>query len=221
MEVGGKKVLVIGAGVSGVAAARFLAARGAVVALNDRKDLADWSDEALALKAEGVGLLAGEVPTWLLDQVELVVLSPGVPTQSISVRYAERAGAEVIGEVELAWRYLRGRVVGITGTNGKTTTTSLVGELLTGAGLPTQVGGNIGTPLVSLVETSREDGWTVVELSSYQLETIKEFHPQGGGRFESDAGSHGPLRVSDGLRRGEAPHLPQSDGRRRGDLERR
>jgi UDP-N-acetylmuramoylalanine--D-glutamate ligase len=178
MELDGKKVLVIGAGRSGVAAARFMAARGALVVLNDRKEFIDWSNDALALKGEGVvKLLAGDVPSWLLDQIELVVVSPGVPTKGIPVRYAERAGAEVIGEIELAWRFLRGRVVGITGTNGKTTTTTLVGELLRDAGLPVQVGGNIGTPLVSLVETSREDGWTVVELSSYQLETIKEFRP--------------------------------------------
>ncbi|HEX8501198.1 MAG TPA: UDP-N-acetylmuramoyl-L-alanine--D-glutamate ligase [Pyrinomonadaceae bacterium] len=178
MELDGKKVLVIGAGRSGVAAARFLAARGALVVLNDRKEFIDWSNEALALKGEGVvKLLAGDVPSWLLDQIELVVVSPGVPTKGIPVRYAERAGAEVVGEIELAWRFLRGRVVGITGTNGKTTTTTLVGELLKDAGLPVQVGGNIGTPLVSLVETSREDGWTVVELSSYQLETVRTFRP--------------------------------------------
>ena len=177
MEVEGKKVLVLGAGRSGVAAARFLAARGAVVALNDRKALIDWPNEALHLKADGVGLMAGEVPSWLLDQIELVVLSPGVPANSIPVRYAERAGAEVIGEVELAFRFLKGRVVGITGTNGKTTTTALIGELLKDAGLPTQVGGNIGTPLISLTDESRDDGWTVVELSSYQLETTKEFRP--------------------------------------------
>src|SRR5919202_3461758 len=178
MELDGKKVLVIGAGRSGVAAARFCAARGALVVLNDRKEFIDWSNDALALKGEGVvKLLAGDVPSWLLDQIELVVISPGVPSKSIPVRYAERAGAEVIGEIELAWRFLRGRVVGITGTNGKTTTTTLIGELLKDAGVPVQVGGNIGTPLVSLVESSREDGWTVVELSSYQLETIKEFRP--------------------------------------------
>ena len=178
MELDGKKVLVIGAGRSGVASARFLAARGALVVLNDRKEFIDWSNDALALKGEGVvKLLAGDVPSWLLDQIELVVVSPGVPTKGIPIRYAERAGAEVIGEIELAWRFLRGRVVGITGTNGKTTTTTLVGELLKDAGIPVQVGGNIGTPLVSLVDSSREDGWTVVELSSYQLETIKEFRP--------------------------------------------
>jgi UDP-N-acetylmuramoylalanine--D-glutamate ligase len=177
VELSGKKVLVIGAARSGIAAARFLAARGATVALNDRKAIEEWTDEARALKAEGVGLLAGDVPMWLMDQIELVVVSPGVPAKNIPVRYMERAGAEVIGEVELAARHLRGRIVAITGTNGKTTTTALVTELLRGAGLPVQVGGNIGTPLISLVESSREDGWTVAEVSSYQLETIADFHP--------------------------------------------
>ena len=177
MELSGKKVLVIGAARSGVAAARFMAARGATVALNDRKPIEEWTEEARALKAEGVGLIAGDAPMWLMDQIELVVTSPGVPPKNIPVRYMERAGAEVIGEVELAARHLRGRICAITGTNGKTTTTTLVAELLRGAGLPVQVGGNIGTPLVSLVGASREDGWTVVEVSSYQLETIVEFHP--------------------------------------------
>ncbi len=167
----------MGAARSGIACAKFLAARGATVALSDVQPLEKWTVEALALKSEGVGCLAGEVPGWLLDNLDLVVISPGVPTKAIPLRYAERAGAEVIGEVELASRYLKGRIVAITGTNGKTTTTSLIGELLKDAGMPTQVGGNIGTPLISLVESSRDDGWTVVELSSFQLETIKEFHP--------------------------------------------
>lgn len=177
MEVASKKVLVIGAARSGIACAKFLAARGAIVALNDQKPLEKWSAEALALKGQGVGCVPGEIPGWLLDHSELVVLSPGVPTKSIPVRYAERAGAEIIGEVELASRYLKGRMVAITGTNGKTTTTALIGEMLKDAGLPVQVGGNIGTPLISLVESSTDDGWTVAELSSFQLETIKEFHP--------------------------------------------
>ncbi|MGH9881686.1 MAG: UDP-N-acetylmuramoyl-L-alanine--D-glutamate ligase [Pyrinomonadaceae bacterium] len=177
MEVAGKKVLVIGAARSGIACAKFLAARGATVALNDRKPIENWSAEAVALKAEGIGCLPGEVPGWLLDQLDLVVVSPGVPAKSIPVRYAERAGAEVLGEIELASRYLKGRIVGITGSNGKTTTTTLIGQLLQKAGLVVQVGGNIGKPLVSLVESSRENGWTVIELSSFQLETIREFHP--------------------------------------------
>ncbi|MEJ7711654.1 MAG: hypothetical protein WKF84_17740 [Pyrinomonadaceae bacterium] len=91
MNIEGKKVLVIGAAQSGIAASRFLAARGATVALNDRKPLREWSAEALELKAEGVGCLGEDVPSWLLDQIELVVLSPGVPSSIIPVRYAARA----------------------------------------------------------------------------------------------------------------------------------
>jgi UDP-N-acetylmuramoylalanine--D-glutamate ligase len=177
VNLSGKKVLVMGAARSGIACTRFLHARGATVALNDRKLLEEWSAEALALKTDGIGLLPGEAPGWLLDQIDLLVISPGVPTKAIPIRYAERAGAEVIGEVELAYRFLQGRIVAITGSNGKTTTTSLVGQLLREAGLKVQVGGNIGKPLISMVESSSPDGWTVAELSSFQLETIKDFHP--------------------------------------------
>jgi len=177
MDVAGKKVLVVGAARSGIASALFLTARDAVVALNDQKPIEKWSEAALALKEKGIGLVPGEVPTWLLDQVDLVVVSPGVPTNSIPLRYAERAGAEVIGEIELASRYLKGRMVAITGSNGKTTTTSLIGELLRDAGVTVQVGGNIGKPLIGLVESSHDDGWTVVEVSSFQLETIRQFRP--------------------------------------------
>jgi UDP-N-acetylmuramoylalanine--D-glutamate ligase len=173
-----KKVLIIGAARSGIAAAKFLLGQGATVALSDRKPLDQWSPEALALKESGVGLLPGDPPGWLLDRIELVVVSPGVPANSIPIRYAERAGAEVIGEVELAARYLKGRIVAITGSNGKTTTTSLIGELLRDAGLPhVQVGGNIGKPLISMIDDSRDDGWTVAELSSFQLETTRTFRP--------------------------------------------
>jgi len=177
LDVTGRKVLIIGAARSGIACAKFLATRGAIVALNDQKPFEKWSSEAQALKDEGIGCITGELPGWLLDNIELVVVSPGVPSKSIPIRYAERAGAEVIGEVELASRYLKGRIVGITGSNGKTTTTALIGELLKDAGLKVQVGGNIGTPLISLVASSVAEGWTVVELSSFQLETIKDFHP--------------------------------------------
>jgi len=177
MNVVGKKILVMGAARSGIACARFLLARGATVAVNDAQPIEKWSADALALKSEGAGCIAGDLPGWLLDQIDLVVISPGVPTRAIPLRYAERAGAEVIGEVELASRYLKGRIVAITGSNGKTTTTSLIAELLKDAGLQTLVGGNIGTPLISLVESSSDGGWTVVEMSSFQLETIKEFHP--------------------------------------------
>jgi len=177
MDLAGKKVLIIGAARSGIAAAQFLTARGAIVALNDQKPLDKWSEQALALKETGVGLLPGEPPTWLLDQLDVVVVSPGVPANIIPIRYAERAGAEVIGEIELAYRFLKGKVVAITGSNGKTTTTSLIGELLKDSVFKVQVGGNIGKALISLVDTSSDDGWTVAELSSFQLETIRDFRP--------------------------------------------
>src|SRR2546425_3033328 len=177
MEIAGRKALVIGAARSGIASARFLAQRGATVALDDRKPLSEWPQGALDLKTEGVGLIEGDPPSWLLDQIDLLVVSPGVPTKAIPIRYAARRGVEVIGEIELASRFLRGRIAAITGTNGKTTTTTLIGQMLKDGGLNVQVGGNIGTPLISVIDTSSDDGWTVVEVSSFQLETIVDFHP--------------------------------------------
>jgi UDP-N-acetylmuramoylalanine--D-glutamate ligase len=178
MQIEGRKALVLGAARSGIASAKFLAERGATVALHDRKPVEEWSEAARALKeSHRVGLISGQLPSWLLDQIDLVVISPGVPTNTIPARYVDRKDGEVIGEAELAYRFLRGRLVGITGSNGKTTTTTLVGELLQDAGIPVQVGGNIGTPLLDLTASSRDDGWTVAELSSFQLETIKDLHP--------------------------------------------
>ncbi len=177
MEIEGRKTLVLGAGKSGIASARFLAKRGATVALHDRKPIEDWTEEARSLKSEKIGLIDGQIPSWLLDQIDLVVISPGVPTNIVPARYVDRKDGEVIGEVELAYRFTKGRIVGVTGSNGKTTTTTLIGEILKDAGIETQVGGNIGTPLVDLAETSTDETWTVCELSSFQLETIKTFRP--------------------------------------------
>ncbi len=156
---------------------KFLAERGAVVALHDRKPVEEWSEAARSLKeSSGIGLIGGDLPSWLLDQIDLVVISPGVPTNSIPARYVDRKDGEVIGEVELAFRFMKGRIVAITGSNGKTTTTTLIGEILKDGGVKTLVGGNIGTPLVELATQTDDDTWTVVELSSFQLETIKDFH---------------------------------------------
>ncbi len=177
MELQGRKTLVLGAGKSGIASAEFLVKRGATVALYDKKPVAEWTEAARSLKNEKIGLLDGQIPSWLLDQIDLVVISPGVPTNTIPSRYVERKNGEVIGEVELAYRFLKGKIIGITGSNGKTTTTSLIYELLKNTGIETQVGGNIGTPLISLTETSTDETWTVCELSSFQLETIKDFRP--------------------------------------------
>lgn len=177
MQIKERKTLVLGAGKSGVASAKFLAERGAVVALHDKKPVEEFSDAAKALKEEsGVALIGGDLPSWLLDQIDLVVISPGVPTNSIPARYVDRKDGEVIGEVELAFRFMKGRIIGITGSNGKTTTTTLIGEILRDGGVKTLVGGNIGTPLIELATQTDDDTWTVVELSSFQLETIKDFH---------------------------------------------
>lgn len=181
MNIKGRKSLVLGAGKSGIESARFLAEHGATVALHDKKPVEEWQETARSLKtSHNVGLISGDMPSWLLDQIDLVVISPGVPTNTIPARYVDRKDGEVIGEIELAYRFLKGRVVGITGSNGKTTTTALIGELLKNSGIATQVGGNIGTPLLSLTATSTDDGWTVVELSSFQLETIVDFRPNVG-----------------------------------------
>ena len=167
MEIDGRKALVLGAGKSGIASAKFLAERGAVVALHDKKPVDEWTEIARSLKkTNNVGLLSGQIPSWLLDQIDLVVISPGVPTNTIPARYVDRKDGEVIGEVELAYRFMKGRIVGVTGSNGKTTTTTLIGELLKNAEIKTQVGGNIGTPLLSLAESSTDEAWTVAELSS-------------------------------------------------------
>ena len=178
MQIEGRKTLVLGAGKSGITSAKFLAERGAVVALHDKKEVENWSEEARSVKeTHNVGMIGGQLPSWLLDQIDLVVISPGVPTNTIPARYVDRKDGEVIGEVELAYRFMKGRIVGITGSNGKTTTTTLVCELLKNSGIETQVGGNIGTALITLTETSTENSWTVCELSSFQLETIIDFRP--------------------------------------------
>jgi UDP-N-acetylmuramoylalanine--D-glutamate ligase len=179
MEVAGKKVLVVGVARSGLAAARLLAAHGARVTANDRKAEADLMASASQLAGEvgrlqtlGVNFVFGSHPEELFLNADLIVLSPGVPPGIAPLGRARRAGIEIISEPELAGRFLRGRMIGITGSNGKTTTTTLVGELMRAAGAEVIVGGNIGTPLTRLVEKSHDRTWTVAELSSFQLETI-------------------------------------------------
>ena len=172
MNVAGKNILVVGLARSGVAAAEFLLSRGARVVVNDAKPESELKGVD-GLRAKGAEVVAGSHPPELFEKSEMIVVSPGVPLALEPFRRARAAGAQVISEVELAARFLRGRLIGVTGSNGKTTTTTLAGELLASAGLPTQVGGNIGAPLVSLVSTSRDDGFTVIELSSFQLEAVE------------------------------------------------
>jgi len=172
MNFEGKKVLVVGIARSGVAAARLLVSRGAIVIANDMKPESDIREAAAELRGLGVMLSLGSHPQSLFENADLIVLSPGVPADLAALETARRSGIEIISEPELASRFLRGRMIGITGSNGKTTVTTLVGELMQAAGAEVIVGGNIGTPLTSLIEMSTDDTWTVAELSSFQLEMI-------------------------------------------------
>ncbi len=173
MQIAGKNILIVGAARSGLAAARFLQARGARVTINDLKPVEQWGDTS---QLKGIELIGGGHPFELFPSSDLIVVSPGVPLANPMFEHARAHGVEIIGEPELAFRFLCGRAVGITGTNGKTTVTTLIGELLKQGGLKTQVGGNIGTALTSLAETSTDDSFAVVELSSFQLEAVAQMH---------------------------------------------
>lgn len=173
----GRRVLVVGAARSGIAAGRFLVARGARVTLSDRRPLEELA-EAQKLAGEfGVRLETGGHTQKAFIEQDLVVVSPGVPSDLPELAAARAAGVSVIGELELASWFLQGRIVAITGSNGKTTTTALLGKILETAGFAVQVGGNIGVPLISQVEGSRPESIHVVEVSSFQLETICRFRP--------------------------------------------
>ena len=173
MKLTNKRVMVVGLGASGMAAARFLREQGAVVTACDAK--AETAEMA-ALREAGIMVQTGAAQWDGLGQQELVVISPGVPVQLPQLQQARELGIAVIGEVELATRSLQGQTLAITGSNGKTTTTTLLGKILADGGLRTQVGGNIGTPVMELVATSTPETWNVLEISSFQLETAVEFH---------------------------------------------
>src|SRR6202044_1347824 len=137
-------------------------------------------ETAARLRAAGVRLeLGGHHAESLVGQ-DLIVVSPGVPAKLPELELARARGIPVWSEIELAWRFLRGKLIAITGSNGKTTTTSLVAHILQTASIPTLVGGNIGTPLLALVENSMDTTVTVAEISSFQLETIEKFRPEIG-----------------------------------------
>ena len=173
-SVRGKRVVVVGAARSGVAAARLLVRRGATVTLSD---LRPQIDDARELQREGVSLeLGGHTPA-TFTTADLIVLSPGVPANQPAIEAARAAGVEIMGELELASRWLPGRIVAITGTKGKSTTTTLTGRMLEAGGHRVLVGGNIGHALSAQVEQSTADTIHVVEASSFQLESVETFHP--------------------------------------------
>lgn len=179
MELNGKKVLVFGAGKSGIGAADLLGAVGAQPIIYDGK--ADLDKESVIHKTNGTypaAVYAGELPAEVFDSLDLVVLSPGVPTDLPLVKRFYEKGLPVWGEVELAYRTGKGEVLAITGTNGKTTTTALLGKIMKDACPSVFVVGNIGTPYTSKVLEMTEETVTVAEISSFQLETIEKFAPK-------------------------------------------
>jgi UDP-N-acetylmuramoylalanine--D-glutamate ligase len=173
-SVVGKRVVVVGAARSGVAAAELLVRRGAKVTLTDTRQ---GIDEENRLRDGGVRLELGRHVPETLTSADLIVLSPGVPPRQPVIEQARRAGVPVIGELELASRWLRGRIVAITGTKGKSTTTTLTGRMLEEGGHRVLVGGNIGVALSAQVDASTDDTIHVVEASSFQLESTDTFKP--------------------------------------------
>ena len=179
-DLEGKRVLVVGLARTGLVASLFSAGDGAAVTAADERPEAEHPETAEKLRAAGVKLeLGGFARQSFLNQ-DLIVVSPGVAARIEPLENARAQGIPVWSEVELAWRFLRGKLVAITGSNGKTTTTSLVAHILKASNIPTLVGGNIGTPLLSLVETSVDTTVTVAEISSFQLETVDSFRPEIG-----------------------------------------
>ncbi len=177
LEEKAKTILVLGGGVSGVAAAAFLRKKGASVTLADEKTKEQVSESARNLETQGVTLHLGGMPE-VVDGYDYAVISPGIPLDVPIAQRLQAAGIPIIGELELAYRFSHNPYLAITGTNGKTTTTSLVGYILELAKIPCLVGGNIGTPLVEQVEALPEEGYIVAEVSSFQLETVRDFRPR-------------------------------------------
>ncbi len=178
MDVNGKRVLVVGLGKSGVASALFLQKRGARVSVSDAKLPEQLRQEIPMLLDAGITVETGEHGERTFREQDLIVVSPGVPFDMPLLARARERATLVIGEVELAYRFLKGNIVAVTGSNGKTTTTTLAGDVIAAAGRDTLVGGNIGTPAISFVETASDQTWIVLEISSFQLETIESFRPK-------------------------------------------
>jgi len=178
MDVTNKRVLVVGLGKSGVASALFLKAHGAQVTVSDTKPQEQLSKEIPLLLDHGITVETGGHGERTFRGQDLIVVSPGVPVDAPPLVQARTLNEPVIGEIELAAQFLPKRIVAITGSNGKTTTTTLTGEIIAAGGFPTAVGGNIGTPAITLVGRSTPETIVVLEVSSFQLETIQTFRPK-------------------------------------------
>ena len=179
-ELTGLRVLVLGLGKSGVAAAKFALSKGASVVAADQRSESELAPQAVEIRARGGVVHAGGHPAELALAADLVVVSPGVPLTTPVLREAADAGLPVWSEVELAFRFCQGRVVGVTGSNGKSTTTAMIGSILKTAGTPGGVGGNLGTPFTELLAEDGPKAVHAVELSSFQLEAIHAFHAAVG-----------------------------------------
>jgi UDP-N-acetylmuramoylalanine--D-glutamate ligase len=177
MDLQNKRVLVVGLGKSGVAAALFLKSKGSRVTVSDTKTPDELKEEIPRLLDEGITVETGGHGQRTFQNQDLIVVSPGIPLDAPPLVQARSLEEKIIGEVELATRFFPGSIVAITGSNGKTTTTALTGQVVANGGFPTVVGGNIGTPAISLVEQATEDTIAVLEVSSFQLETIETFRP--------------------------------------------
>ncbi len=177
MEYNGKKALVCGMAKSGIAAAELLRHLGAAVTLQDMKKREELADDVLALEEKGITLYTGANPDEIACEQDLIVLSPGIPCDLPFIGAAEAAGVEVISEVELAYRLTPCPITAITGTNGKTTTTTLTGEIMKACFPRTAVVGNIGISYSGEVERLTAEDWVVAEISSFQMEKAKDFHP--------------------------------------------
>jgi UDP-N-acetylmuramoylalanine--D-glutamate ligase len=177
IELRGKRVLVVGLARTGLAAALFCQARGARVTASDARSESEIGEAALQLREAGCALELGGHTLPTFQSQDLIVPSPGVPANLPGLVAARAAGTPIWSEIELASSFLRGKLVAITGSNGKTTTTALLGHILVGAGMQVIVAGNIGTPLISRVGDSSENTVTVAEVSSFQLEWIDTFRP--------------------------------------------
>ena len=178
MELKNKRVLVVGLGKSGVASALFLKTRGAQVTVSDSKTEDLLREEIPTLLDQGIAVETGGHGERTFREQDLIVVSPGVPVDAPLLVQARALGETVIGEIELAAQFLPGPIVAITGSNGKTTTTTLAGEIVAAGGFDTLVGGNIGTPAISLADRATAQSVTVLEVSSFQLETIQNFRPK-------------------------------------------
>jgi len=178
MDLQDKRVLVVGLGKSGVASALFLKSRDARVTVSDSKPETELRNEILLLLEHGITVETGGHGDRTFRDQDLIVVSPGVPVDAPQLVQARSLGEKVIGEIELAAQFLPGPVAAITGANGKTTTTTLTGEILAAAMIPVLVGGNIGTPAISFVDQATPNTWIVLEVSSFQLETVVDFRPR-------------------------------------------